>query len=182
MVVHRNIQIKDAALQIDGSVDFSHPERNFNLFAKQVYKHYQIDYSKFFKMSQLCKLGFLASEILLKGINLSDVEAEMVSLILANSSSSLHNDKEYQRTIETTPSPSSFVYTLPNILIGEICIRHGIKGEGTFFIQDRFEKDFIFDYASSLFKARKTTMSIVGWVDIDMDGSYIADLYLLKST
>jgi hypothetical protein len=25
-------------------------------------------------------------------------------------------------------------------------------------------------------------MSIVGWVDIDMDGRYIADLYLLKST
>jgi hypothetical protein len=182
MEVHRNIEIKDAAVQVDGTVDFSYPERNFNLFAKQVYKHYQIDYSKFFKMSQLCKLGFLTSEILLKGIHLSDVEAEMVSLILANSSSSLHSDIEYQRTIETTPRPSSFVYTLPNILIGEICIRHGIKGEGTFFIQDRFEKDFIFDYVSSLFKARKTTMSIVGWVDIDMDGSYIADLYLLKST
>ena len=182
MVVHRNIKIKDAAVQIDGTVDFSHPERNFNLFAKQVYKHYQIGYSKFFKMSQLCKLGFLASEILLKGINLSDVEADMVSLILANSSSSLHSDKSYQSTIESVPSPSSFVYTLPNILIGEICIRHGIKGEGTFFIQDRFKKDFIFDYVLSLFKARQSTISIAGWVDIDMDGSYIADLYLLKST
>jgi len=180
MVVHRNIEIKDATVRIDGTVDFAHPEKRFNLFAKQVYKHYLIEYLKFFKMSQMCKLGFLASEILLKGINLSDVDSEMVSIILANSSSSLHSDIAYQSTIESIPSPSSFVYTLPNILIGEICIRHGIKGEGSFFIQDRFEKDFIFDYVLNLFKARKSTISIAGWVDIDMDGNYIAYLYLLK--
>ena len=180
MVVHKNIQIKDSTVRIDGEMDFRHTDKRFNLFAKQVYKHYLIEYSKFFKMSQMCKLGFLASEILLKGINLSEVESEMVSIILANSSSSLHSDKSYQSTIESVPSPSAFVYTLPNILIGEICIRHGIKGEGAFFIQDRFEKDFIFDYVLSLFKARQSSISIAGWVDIDMDGSYIADLYLLK--
>jgi hypothetical protein len=181
MEVLRNIKIEEGTVRIDGAVDFAYADKGFNLFVKQAYKHYLIDYSKFFKMSQMCKLGFLASELLLKGINLSEVESEMVSIILANSSSSLHSDKVYQGTIESLPSPSSFVYTLPNILIGEICIRHGIKGEGTFFIQDHFEKDFIFDYVLSLFKARKSTISIAGWVDIDMDGSYIADLYLLKS-
>ena len=64
-------------------------------------------------------------------------------------------------------------------MIGEICIRHGIKGEGTFFIQEKFDRDFVFDYVSDLLKKQKTTMSIAGWVDIDMDGDYIADLYLL---
>ena len=179
MVIHRNIKIEDATVQVDGRMDFSHPERNFKLFAKQLYRHYQIDYSKFFKMSQLCKLGFLASELLLKGTVL-DVEADRISVILANSSSSLHSDIAYQSTIESIPSPSSFVYTLPNILIGEICIRYGINGEGSFFIQDHFNKEFIFDYVVSLFKMQKTTVSIAGWVDIDMDGNYIADLYLLK--
>ena len=179
MVIHRNIKIKDATVQMDGKEVFSQAEANFRHFAKQLYKHYQIDYPKFFKMSQLSKLGFLATELLLAGA-VSEKEAEKISVILANSSSSLHTDKEYQSTIEHIPSPSSFVYTLPNIMIGEICIRHGIKGEGCFFIQDHFDKDFIFDYVSNLFKMQETTMSIAGWVDIDMDGSYIADLYLLK--
>ena len=179
MVVQRNIKIKDAAVQLDGTEVFSHPAEKFSLFAKQLYKHYQIDYSKFFKMSQLCKLGFLATELLLSGTE-GEKDATLISVILANSFSSLHSDKAYQSTIEHIPSPSSFVYTLPNIMIGEICIRHGIKGEGTFFIQEHFDKDFIFEYVSDLFKMQKTTMSIAGWVDIDMDGNYIADLYLLK--
>jgi len=179
MVVQRNIKIKDAAVLQDGKEVFSHQAGNFSLFAKQLYRHYQIDYSKFFKMSQLCKLGFLATELLLSG-TAREKESALISVILANSSSSLHSDKSYQSTIEHIPSPSSFVYTLPNIMIGEICIRHGIKGEGTFFIQEHFDKDFIFEYVSGLFKMQKTTMSIAGWVDIDMDGNYIADLYLLK--
>lgn len=178
MVVHRNIKIKDATVQQDGIEVFSHPADKFNLFAKQLYKHYQIDYSKFFKMSQLCKLGFLATELLLSGTE-REKKSALISVILANSSSSLHSDKAYQSTIENIPSPSSFVYTLPNIMIGEICIRHGIKGEGTFFIQEHFDKEFIFDYVLDLFKMQKTTMSIAGWVDIDMDANYIADLYLL---
>jgi hypothetical protein len=130
-------------------------------------------------MSQLSKLGFLATELLLSGIE-GEKKSESISVILANSSSSLHSDKVYQDTIESIPSPASFVYTLPNIMIGEICIRHGIKGEGCFFIQEHFDKDFIFDYVLDLLKTQKTTMSIAGWVDIDMDGDYIADLYLLR--
>lgn len=178
MVVHRNIKIKDAAVQQDGKEVFSHPADTFKLFAKQLYKHKQLDYSKFFKMSQLCKLGFLATELLLSGIE-REKDPALISVVLANSSSSLHSDEVYQRTVGHIPSPSSFVYTLPNIMIGEICIRHGIKGEGTFFIQEQFDRDFIFDYVSDLFKNQKTSMSIAGWVDIDMDGDYIADLYLL---
>ena len=91
----------------------------------------------------------------------------------------MHSDLVYQKTVEHIPSPSSFVYTLPNIVIGEICIRHGIKGEGCFFIQEEFDREFIFEYVSDLLKKQKTSMSIAGWVDIDMDGDYIADLYLL---
>ena len=178
MVVQRNITIKDAAVLQDGAEIFSYPSRNFRHFAKQLYKHYRIDYSKFFKMSQLSKLGFLATELLLSGIE-REKDPALISVVLANSSSSLHSDEVYQRTVGHIPSPSSFVYTLPNIMIGEICIRHGIKGEGTFFIQELFDRDFIFEYVSDLFKKQKTTMSIAGWVDIDMDGDYIADLYLL---
>ena len=40
-------------------------------------------------------------------------------------------------------------------MIGEICIRHGIKGEGCFFIQEQFDKDFIFDYVLDLLKKKE---------------------------
>ena len=91
-----------------------------------------------------------------------------------------HTDNIYQETIDHTPSPAIFVYTLPNILIGEICIRNGFKGEGVFFIQEKFDKEFIFGCAEDHLKKSRSAVCLAGWVDIDMEGVYLADLYLLK--
>lgn len=180
MQVVRNIGIENGAVRINDAVDLMQDEKGFNPFAKKVYKHYGIDYPKFYKMSPLSKLGFLASELLLKEVDLSGTDPEKVSVIIANSSASLHTDRIYQETIESKPSPAIFVYTLPNILIGEICIRNGFKGEGIFFIQEGFDKGFIFDFAETCLKSNQSELSLVGWVDMDMEGNYIADLYLLR--
>ena len=180
MDVVRNIGLESGAVRIDGSIDLMLDEKDFNPFAKKVYRHYGIDYPKFYKMSPLSKLGFLASELLLKGVDISGTDPDKVSIIVANSSSSLQTDRIYQETIDSKPSPAIFVYTLPNIMIGEICIRNGFKGEGIFFIQERFDKGFIFDYAEIHLRSSPAGLSLVGWVDMDMEGGYLADLYLLK--
>jgi hypothetical protein len=91
----------------------------------------------------------------------------------------LHTDKIYQDSIEQQPSPAIFVYTLPNIMIGEICIRHGFKGEGLFFIEENFDKAFVTEYTAELIRSKKAVLGLAGWIEVDMEGNYLADLDLL---
>ena len=135
LFINNHIKIKDNTVYINGEKDCFIETDIFLSFIKSVYKHYNIKYGKFYKMDGLSKLGFLASELLLINEN-SNLLPEETAIILANSSSSLNTDIKYQKTINDTPSPSVFVYTLPNIVIGEICIRNIIRGETIFFIQD----------------------------------------------
>ncbi len=99
-------------------------------FFTAAYRYFNISYAKFFKMDNLCKLGFLASELLLrKRKNISEkYPGDEVGILLSNAGSSIDTDRNHQKSIserdEYFPSPSVFVYTLANIVIGEICIRH----------------------------------------------------------
>ncbi len=164
----------------------NYKELSFSKYAKSLYKFFKIKYPKYYKMDKLSKLAFLASEILLKDENLlKNYEEEDISVIISNGSSSLDTDAQYQKTIEDKnnyfPSPSVFVYTLANIMIGEICIRNKIKGENTVFISKDFNKEFIFEYVEILFNSGKAKVSLSGRIDYNYpNGNYIAELYLIE--
>jgi len=110
----------------------------------ELYRRYAGDYPKFFKMDTLCRLGFIAAEILInEEMRKCENEKMVNAIILANRSASIKNDKDYLATISDGnyyPSPSLFVYTLPNIVTGEIAIRHHIQGETAFYILDNPEQ------------------------------------------
>jgi len=180
MELVENTRIADGYAQLNGEPFFSNKEKMFKIFGKSLYKHLGISYPKFYKMSPLSQLGFLASEVLLKNQDVSSLDPELVSLLFANSSSSLHTDSIYQKTLETTPSPATFVYTLPNIVIGEICIRNGFRGEGVFFIQESFDKEFIFDQAKELMTSGRSSLCLAGWIEVNLEGEYLAKLFLLE--
>jgi len=180
MEVLKNIRIENGTVFLNGTREFSCPPAAFGSLAKCIYLHYRIDYPKFFKMSALSKLGFLAAELLMRDVDLSGTDPERVAMFFANASSSLHTDCIYQETIGNQPSPAIFVYTLPNIVIGEICIRHGFKGEGVFFIQEQFDKEPLFACAENHLNLNRSSMCLTGWVEMDPEERYLADLYLLK--
>jgi hypothetical protein len=98
---------------------------------------------------------------------------------LANANSSLDNDQKFQRSDIDVRSPSVFVYTLPNIVIGEICIRHNFKGEHCFFIQDEFNTEFIYKQVNYLFDQHILEACICGWIDVLGEG-YNATLFLIE--
>jgi hypothetical protein len=179
--------IKDGNVVINNTIDYtSLDSTNAVDFLKSTYKHYQISYPKFYKMDSLCKLAFLTSEVLLKNNPLNDkYKPEDIAIIVANSASSLEIDTEHQHTIEDKnnyfPSPANFVYTLPNILIGEIAIRNSIKGENTFFIFDKFDIRFMNQYVNSLLNTEKAKVCIVGWVDF-YQNNYESNLYIVETT
>ncbi len=177
--------IKNKHVFINNVVDYTFSENNNAVdFFKSIYKHYEISYPKFYKMDHLCKLAFLTSELLIKTNKITDkYKAEDIAIIIANSSSSLEIDTEHQISINNKedyfPSPANFVYTLPNILIGEIAIRNSIKGENTFFIFDKFDTHFMSQYANSLLNSKKAKACIVGWVDY-YENNYESHLYIVE--
>ena len=177
--------IKAGKISINGVVDYSETETTSAIdFLKSAYKYYQLIYPKFYKMDKLCKLAFIASELLFKTNKITEIyNKEDIAIIIANSASSLEIDTEHQTTISDKnnyfPSPTIFVYTLPNILIGEIAIRNNIKGENTFFIFDKFDADFMGSYINSLLNSNKAQCCITGWVDF-YENKYEAFIYIVE--
>lgn len=156
----------------------------FNDFAKAVYKAQNLSYPKFYKMDELCKLAFLGAEILLTGESLErEGEGEDIAIILANKNSSIASDKKHCESFQDRnnyfPSPAIFVYTLPNIMLGELCIRHQITGENSCFLMDKINPGFLFRYVNDLFENDHYKYCITGWVDY-CDKAYEANLFLIE--
>ena len=151
-----------------------------NDFLEAAYVHLGLSYSKFYKMDRLSKLGFLASEMLLKDAPLRPrYESDQVALVLSNASSSLDTDIRFEESMETIASPALFVYTLPNIVAGEICIRQGITGENAFFVFPEFDAVQMTDYVEQVLATEKTMACIGGWVEV-MGDRHDVFLYLVE--
>lgn len=149
----------------------------------QTYRNLGLNYMKFFKMDNLSKLAILGAEMILKETDLYDnMEKDDFAIVLANASSSLVTDANFQKTISDPdnyfPSPSLFVYTLPNIAIGEICIKHKIYGENVFLINEKFNADLMYFYVNELFEHTETRHCIAGWVESN-ENSYEAMMFLV---
>jgi hypothetical protein len=149
-------------------------------FLVDAYKNAGIDYPKFYKMDMLSKAGFLAAELLFREHPLNKVySAGEIAVVLSNKHSSLDTDKKYLETAKGMGSPALFVYTLPNIVTGEICIRQKIKGENAFFLSENFDVALISDYTQMLMAGKTTKMCLAGWVDV-MDEHHDVFLYLTE--
>lgn len=147
-------------------------------FLEEVYGAEGISYPKFYKMDVLSQLGFMATEVLL-GSSPLPYGPEDVGLILCNANASLDTDRRYYKTVSDMPSPALFVYTLPNIVIGEICIRQGFKGENGFFVCKTFEPTFITQYVDGLLAEGVIQACICGWVDV-LGEAYDAAFFLVE--
>ena len=172
--------ISNNAVVKNGVALFENPGVDVSGFLLSVYQHFQFNYPKFYKMDNLSKLGWLAAEILLQdGFDKLAYRPEEVGVVLANANSSLDNDLKYTNTIKEVPSPSVFVYTLPNIVIGEIGIRNNFKGEHAFFIQEEFDTAFIEKQVAYLLDKDILKACICGWVDV-LEQDYKAALFLVE--
>lgn len=162
---------------VDGNLIFETETLTFQEFAKEAYKTMEFSYPKFHKMDNLSKLAFLAAEMILKEDDHSNT-----ALVFANKSSSLDTDFKYQESINSKeayfPSPAVFVYTLPNICVGEISIKHKMQTENAFFVLDEFDENFLNDYAEQILHSGKADKVVCGWVELYQE-NYKAFVYLL---
>ncbi|MDD6553560.1 MAG: beta-ketoacyl synthase N-terminal-like domain-containing protein [Prevotellaceae bacterium] len=150
-----------------------------------LYKKYIGDYPKYYKMDLLSKLGFVASELLLKqvGEERPAESREDRAVILFNRSASIHADRRYVATISDKenyyPSPALFVYTLPNIVTGEIAIRNHYHGETSFYILPEKDEALMEQILRAALLDGKTHSILTGWLDAEDEAHYEADLRIV---
>lgn len=172
--VRRHVTIRPGAVSINGET-ISHANLT------ELYRELECGYPKFFKMDGLCKAGFLAAELALKEV--PEEVREECAIILCNRSGSLVTDRHYQRTIEGPdnyfPSPVLFVYTLANIVTGEIAIRHRVMGETAFYILDHQDNDAIDAIIADTIANSHPRAVLAGWVEYADENDYLADFKLL---
>jgi len=147
-----------------------------------LYKQMIGNYPKFYKMDGLSRLGFVASEILLNAEK-GETDKER-AIIFFNHSSSIASDRNYKESINDKdnyfPSPSIFVYTLPNIVTGEIAIRNHFHGETSFFILPDKDKKMMEEILQASCRDDQSKSFLTGWIDYEDERHFEADLKIKK--
>jgi 3-oxoacyl-(acyl-carrier-protein) synthase len=83
------------------------------------------DPSRFLRMDLMCRLGFMAAELL--GANfdaMTPARRERLGVCVESFTGSLDTDIRFA----LAPRPTLFAYTLPSTVVGELCIRFRLKG------------------------------------------------------
>ncbi|WP_276681615.1 3-oxoacyl-ACP synthase [Empedobacter brevis] len=175
------VEIKNEQVWLNDKLIYEDNSTDFGSFSKNFFKSFEIDYPKFYKMDHQSKLAFLAAEILLKDENTLN-ENQDIALVFANRNSSLESDFKHQQSIQSAdeifPSPAVFVYTLANICLGEVSIRHQLKTENAFFISENFNEEQLKKYANYLIQKNKTKKVVLAWIDY-LQADYEAKMYLI---
>jgi hypothetical protein len=170
--ITHTLVVRNNEVMLDGRLFFRSSETTSAAFFTALYRHLEISYPKFFKMDNLCKLGFLAAEIILGEASVKQrYRDDEVGMVLFNAASSIDTDRNHQVSIANRdnyfPSPSVFVYTLANIIIGEISIRHKLTGESCFFIEQDFQPDTFYSQVSLFMENEFTRCGLAGRVELD---------------
>ena len=180
------VHITPQGIWLDGKVFSIDKEGKQSSLLTALYKQIIGNYPKYYKMDGLCRLGFIASELLLKaerdeGSFTEDINKTR-AIVFFNRSSSIASDKKYLASIVEKdnyfPSPSVFVYTLPNIVTGEIAIRNGYHGETSFYILPHKNELLMQDIIETTFMDEQTTSVLTGWLDYENSEHFEADLYI----
>lgn len=177
--VLRTVLVESSRILLNDKEVYSSDSDDFQDFIRSAFKTVCAPNMKFYKMDSLSKLGYVASEVLHDGIEYGE---EDCGLILSGVYGSLDTDIRHQQIIDTeidaSASPAVFVYTLPNVVEGEISIRHHIKGENTWFWSDDRSLSDVREYAALSMSAQDMKYCIVGHIDF-LNGRYFAKFELL---
>src|SRR6267154_2431463 len=178
--INQYCHLQNRSFARQGNRVFTFASGTLDDFMEEAFRWLSLSYPKFYKMDHLSKMGFLASEMLLKDMPLLPrYLPDQVALVLSNAASSLDTDLHFTESMKTIPSPALFVYTLPNIVAGEICIRQGITGENAFFVFPEFDAVHMADYVSLVMESEKTLACIGGWIEV-MGDHHDVFLYLAE--
>ena len=146
-----------------------------------LYKKYINDYPRFYKMDMLSRVALIASELLIQAESPRVCDTEDRAIIFFNHSSSIVADRAFLATLTEDsyyPSPSAFIYTLPNIAAGEIAIRNKYHGETSFYIMKEKSERLMNDILSSTFMDKGIRSAICGWLNCDSEDQFEVEMFI----
>ncbi len=159
---------------VNGEVIARRDSSSEDSWFKQLYRQQELIYPKFYKMDALSQAGYLASELIKRAHpGFPDGYADdEVAIVFANASSSAGTDRRFIQSYEHggSPSPSLFVYTLPNIVLGEIAILNKWYGENLFAVLPKFTPGFYLDYNQILLASGSRAL-LGGWLEVTADST-----------
>lgn len=175
-------RITNESCKLDGKLVDSYSVDS-GTWAKQLYNCLDIDYPKFHKMDDLAKFAFLATELASASLGTNhEYSDDEIGLCFANHSSSIVADSKFRisYTNDEAPSPGVFVYTLPNILMGEIAIRKKWFGDNRFLIQKEFDSKALLTQIDLMLESESAAI-LAGWVEVNNEGIDVL-VFLVEKT
>ena len=153
---------------------------SFKELIDELVRKYKITHPRFGKMDSLSKLGFTVADLVLQGTRLAEIhEPYKLGVVLSNSSSSLDTDLKYLESTAGIPSPSLFVYTLPNIVLAEICIKNNFKGENFFFVSEKPDFKLLYMTINEMLDSNRLDACLGGWTEV-LGEEYEAFIFLAE--
>lgn len=179
MNIRHTVKLSSEGVVLDGKVLVTQ-EKGKNMLT-ELYRQYIGDYPRYYKMDILSKVAFICSELLLQAEGTRDKHKEDRAVILFNHSSAVVSDRNFLATIadEFYPSPSVFVYTLPNIATGEIAIRNGYHGETSFYILPSKSSEIMNKIIDASLRDNAMQSAISGWVNCDDENNFEAEMRIV---
>lgn len=145
-------------------------QRSDRPYLTDLYHALNLSYPKFFKMDNLCKAGLLASELVLRNSPIDGHNPRHdVAVVGINRSASLDTDQQHQQHLAPDnyfPSPAIFVYTLANIVTGEIAIRHKLLGESSFYVAPAFSAQQMAQVIDTTLLDTDINCLLCGWIEV----------------
>ena len=148
----------------------------------ELYRQWVGDYPKFFKMDTLSKLGFLLTEMLVHDEPDRFTFREDRAVLVFSREGCVANDRHYAESMKDFPSPALFVYTLPNIVSGEIAIRNKWGGESTAYVLESYDEARIWELVRQAFQDKCTKSALVAWIDCPSDEIWVTNAWLVNKT
>ncbi len=183
--INHHIKVTEGGICLDGQT-LPLQSRGRELLV-EAYKAFIGDYPKFYKMDGLSRLGFVAAELLLqaeRGERLTGTPETRNdrAIILFNNTSSIVADRHYWATVSdleaSFPSPAHFVYTLPNIVAGELAIRHQYRGETSFYILPQRDEALMAQVVNASMTDGSASSALTGWIDYPCDEHFEAEFII----
>ena len=182
LYINGSCRITNGQAWVGDSIVFQQKATAPPVFLPALYAARDLNYPKWYKMDRLSQLGILAADLIYSNSSKSSKPDPLeTAIVLANRHSSLETDARFADQLEGIPSPAVFVYTLPNIVMGEISIKYGLKGEQAFFLMEKPDPGFLLRYAETFFAEGQVKNCLVGWLDLFQD-DYLAVLFLVSKT
>ena len=160
--------VNNSQFDINGEVR-SLEEMPIDKKLEKLYRNLAIDYPRFFKMDRLAKLAIIGIEAISKEHKeIQHYKDDEIAMLFMNVDSSLDTDIKHQKMLDEkrNPSPAIFVYTLANILMGEIAIKKEWYGENLFILATDFNLEVWLKEAQLLFDTNKAKAVVGGWINV----------------